>query len=176
MLLTNNIFESLWSELAGYNLIHKTILILITRLFKTSVLNLKILRPHKRPGLTIHIQHLAYRCSLPGLTEFTVLYCMRPGLLQGLVHVAEREGFEPSVPLLAVHAISNRAPSASRASLLTHQYSWWRRGRDTNPRSLKKDSRFRVGPVMTTSVPLLTFLLGKRSSSKSLPDLPSNRH
>jgi hypothetical protein len=32
--------------------------------------------------------------------------------------MAEREGFEPSVPLLAVHTISNRAPSASRASLL----------------------------------------------------------
>ncbi len=43
---------------------------------------------------------------------------MRPGLLQGLVYLAEREGFEPSVPLLAVHTISNRAPSASRASLL----------------------------------------------------------
>ena len=27
--------------------------------------------------------------------------------------VAEREGFEPSVPLLAVHTISNRAPSAN---------------------------------------------------------------
>ena len=27
--------------------------------------------------------------------------------------MAEREGFEPSVPLLAVHAISSRAPSAS---------------------------------------------------------------
>ena len=27
--------------------------------------------------------------------------------------MAEREGFEPSVPLLVVHAISSRAPSAS---------------------------------------------------------------
>ncbi len=27
--------------------------------------------------------------------------------------MAEREGFEPSVPLLAVHTISNRAPSAN---------------------------------------------------------------
>ncbi len=27
--------------------------------------------------------------------------------------MAEREGFEPSVPLLTVHAISSRAPSAS---------------------------------------------------------------
>ena len=27
--------------------------------------------------------------------------------------MAEREGFEPSVPLLAVHTISSRAPSAS---------------------------------------------------------------
>jgi hypothetical protein len=29
------------------------------------------------------------------------------------VIMAEREGFEPSVPLLAAHAISSRAPSAS---------------------------------------------------------------
>ncbi len=27
--------------------------------------------------------------------------------------MAEREGFEPSVPLLAAHTISSRAPSAS---------------------------------------------------------------
>ena len=27
--------------------------------------------------------------------------------------MAEREGFEPSVPLLAIHAISSRAPSAN---------------------------------------------------------------
>jgi hypothetical protein len=31
--------------------------------------------------------------------------------------MAEREGFEPSIPLLAGYTISNRAPSASRASL-----------------------------------------------------------
>ena len=31
--------------------------------------------------------------------------------------VAEREGFEPSIPLLAEYTISNRAPSASRESL-----------------------------------------------------------
>ena len=66
----------------------------------------------------IHIQRTVYRCSLPGLTGFTALYCMRHGPLHGLF-LAEREGFEPSVPLLVVHAISNRAPSASRASLQT---------------------------------------------------------
>ena len=32
--------------------------------------------------------------------------------------MAEREGVEPSIPLLAEYTISNRAPSASRASLL----------------------------------------------------------
>ena len=31
--------------------------------------------------------------------------------------MAEREGVEPSIPLLAEYTISNRAPSASRASL-----------------------------------------------------------
>ena len=31
--------------------------------------------------------------------------------------MAEREGIEPSVPLLTVHAISSRAPSAARTSL-----------------------------------------------------------
>ena len=46
-----------------------------------------------------------------------------------LNNLAEREGFEPSVPLLAAHTISSRAPSASRTSLhlqkhfsLTFQY------------------------------------------------------
>ena len=33
------------------------------------------------------------------------------------MYLAEREGFEPSIPLLAGYTISNRAPSASRASL-----------------------------------------------------------
>ena len=33
--------------------------------------------------------------------------------------VAEREGFEPSEHLVGIHAISSRAPSATRASLLT---------------------------------------------------------
>jgi hypothetical protein len=37
-------------------------------------------------------------------------------------YMAEREGFEPSIPLLAGYTISNRAPSASRASLLFKQY------------------------------------------------------
>ena len=31
--------------------------------------------------------------------------------------MAEREGFEPSVPILSEHTISSRAPSATRASL-----------------------------------------------------------
>jgi hypothetical protein len=31
--------------------------------------------------------------------------------------MAEREGFEPSIPLLAEYSLSRRAPSASRASL-----------------------------------------------------------
>ena len=34
--------------------------------------------------------------------------------------MAEREGVEPSIPLLAEYTISNRAPSASRASLRNH--------------------------------------------------------
>jgi hypothetical protein len=35
--------------------------------------------------------------------------------------MAEREGFEPSVSLLDLHAISSRAPSAARASLRIKQ-------------------------------------------------------
>ena len=42
------------------------------------------------------------------------------GVIQGIAckngngfMVAEREGFEPSVPLMVVHAISSRAPSAN---------------------------------------------------------------
>ena len=37
--------------------------------------------------------------------------------------MAEREGFEPSIPLLAEYTISNRAPSASRASLHFKRYA-----------------------------------------------------
>ena len=33
------------------------------------------------------------------------------------MYMAEREGFEPSIPLLAGYSLSRRAPSASRASL-----------------------------------------------------------
>ena len=36
---------------------------------------------------------------------------------ENLKKMAEREGFEPSVSLLDLHAISSRAPSAARASL-----------------------------------------------------------
>ena len=38
--------------------------------------------------------------------------------------MAEREGFEPSIPLLAGYTISNRAPSASRASLHFKRYAY----------------------------------------------------
>jgi hypothetical protein len=34
--------------------------------------------------------------------------------------VAEREGVEPSEHLVGIHAISSRAPSATRASLRKH--------------------------------------------------------
>jgi hypothetical protein len=33
------------------------------------------------------------------------------------IELAEREGFEPSAPLLTAHTISSRAPSAARTSL-----------------------------------------------------------
>ena len=35
--------------------------------------------------------------------------------------MAEREGFEPSEHLVGIHAISSRAPSATRASLHYHK-------------------------------------------------------
>ena len=35
--------------------------------------------------------------------------------------MAEREGFEPSEHLVGIHAISSRAPSATRASLHDHK-------------------------------------------------------
>ncbi len=34
-----------------------------------------------------------------------------------IFELAEREGFEPSEHLVGIHAISSRAPSATRASL-----------------------------------------------------------
>ena len=46
--------------------------------------------------------------------------------------LAERVGFEPTVPLLTGHAISNRAPSASRASLQRKADSgYWNKIQDT---------------------------------------------
>ncbi len=35
----------------------------------------------------------------------------------GVLKLAEREGFEPSVELHTLHSLSRRAPSASRSSL-----------------------------------------------------------
>jgi hypothetical protein len=40
--------------------------------------------------------------------------------------MAEREGFEPSVPLLGVHTISSRAPSTARSPLHSHLTSKWK--------------------------------------------------
>ena len=40
-------------------------------------------------------------------------YALISGTLGIFFVMAEREGFEPSVPLLAAHTISSRAPSAS---------------------------------------------------------------
>jgi hypothetical protein len=129
--------------------------------------------------------------------------------------MAEREGFEPSVPLLAEHTISSRAPSASSvispqnfnligrrfpqihadqkkdnsinsrkklepkcASVsvvilnsypenlrlsASHDFVFWRRGWDSNPReSFWPPSRFRVDPVTTTSVPLRKYPFSHR--------------
>ncbi len=80
-------------------------------------------------------------------------------------HMAEREGFEPSVRLLDVHTISSRAPSSTRASLR----SAWRRGWDSNPRGgSAPPTRFRVEPVATTSVPLRgSVTLSRRSGARA---------
>ena len=51
-----------------------------------------------------------YRCFLPDLTGFVIFRCAQD---PAIANMAEREGFEPSVPLLGVHTISSRAPSAS---------------------------------------------------------------
>ena len=66
-------------------------------------------------------------------------------------------GAEPSIPLLAGYTISNRAPSASRASLrfkqlnyelLTHNlHGSWRRGWDSNPRLLSGEPLFESGAL-----------------------------
>ena len=83
-----------------------------------------------------------YRCFLPDLTGFTVPPCTGPNYQQSTspkratgndsailtlavancltpiaYPMAEREGFEPSVPLLGVHTISSRAPSTARSPL-----------------------------------------------------------
>ena len=136
------------------------------------------------------MQLTAYRCSLPGLTGFTAPHCMRPGHFQGLdLFLAEKERFEPSVPLVTVHAISSRAPSASRSSLhkRLHPNSFalqpcqHPKGLKTGlikmaeeegfepPVPVSKDNRFRVGPVTTTSVLLLTS--GLKKFFENLPGL-----
>ncbi len=86
--------------------------------------------------------------------------------------VAEREGFEPSVPLLTEHTISSRAPSASsgispqRTPSRDGKEQWNLRtlyrsaelaervGFEPTCPALHRTSRFRVDPVTATSVPL----------------------
>src|SRR4030042_1745211 len=77
---------------------------------------------------------------------------MRPTLGMG-----GRGGGGHSIPLLAGYTISNRAPSASRASLrfkqlnyelLTHNlHGSWRRGWDLNPRLLSGEPLFARGAL-----------------------------
>jgi hypothetical protein len=53
--------------------------------------------------------------------------------------MAEREGVEPSIPLLAEYTISSRAPSASRASLQVEQSS-----KSDHPRRIAEPITFHV--------------------------------
>ena len=94
--------------------------------------------------------------------------------------MAEREGFEPSVPLLAVHAISSRAPSASsdispvlycqlRCELLANLAE--RVGFEPTCPAIHRTNRFRVDPVTTTSVPLRNFPGGPEKTPSSGPGI-----
>ena len=70
-----------------------------------------------------------YRCFLPDLAEFGNQRRSGPGhqpttLAIGYMcrslynhYMAEREGFEPSIHLVSIYALSKRAPSATRTSL-----------------------------------------------------------
>ena len=73
------------------------------------------------------LNHVRFRAAMH------LTWCMVNGALnyvefRAAMHptscMAEREGFEPSIPLLAGYTISNRAPSASRASLHFKRYAY----------------------------------------------------
>ena len=55
--------------------------------------------------------------ELDGLPSETLACQLRSFRASSAKNLAEREGFEPSIPLLTGYSLSRRAPSASRASL-----------------------------------------------------------
>ena len=91
-------------------------------------------------AVPLHTNQLAYGCSFPRLTGFTSdqvergpdfnnrrtgsagitvsppRKTSRGGRCNHRKKVAEREGFEPSIPFDTVYTISNRAPSANSAT------------------------------------------------------------
>ena len=81
-------------------------------------------------------------------------------------NLAERVGFEPTVPFLTGHAISSRAPSASRASLQNNRvqlsvYSLHIR--------IEKPPRFSASPFQAADCQLAAVHLEKRREWDSNP-------
>ena len=94
--------------------------------------------------------------------------------------VAETEGFEPSVSFLNLHAISNRAPSATRTRLpkiFRREPAQGRRRWDSNPRRgspLAQLATECFRPLSHASVELHLAIwarLGKRESFRCFPQL-----
>ena len=70
-------------------------------------------------------------CQLARLERFElptygfVVRCSIQLSYKRMIYVAEREGFEPSIPVYPVYSLSRRAPSASRPSLLTRDEDFY---------------------------------------------------
>ena len=82
---------------------------------------------HQEDRRTVRCLHIALPCE-PELLQRPEHDCCtrrRPArpcikkapIARGFSHLAEREGFEPSIELLTLYSLSRGAPSASRASL-----------------------------------------------------------
>ena len=79
----------------------------------------RLRRPMLYPAeLLVQCQHSLFASRIAAGSAYTKPRC---ALTRHFLYLAERAGFEPAVPLLAVHSLSKRAPSASRSPLLLRQ-------------------------------------------------------
>ncbi len=133
-------------------------------------------RPHQgqrqRPRLRLATQ-LGWRCQFKAC--HARLRLARSSSRNYLSLLAEREGFEPSVPL-RVHMISNHAPSATRSSLRSAARAAARArllARPVRARRGAREGGLAAASSLTTSARPATFRRGELSEWPKEPDSKS---